>query len=79
MDIAEKLPTMADGPLAMLQANATRLSTRGTPAQRAAADALLPKIIAEQAGRVATKPVKTKGKAATTRRTAKADPAAPAA
>ncbi len=63
MDVATKLPTMDDGALAMLQANAERLMMQtGTSAQQSAAAALMPSIKAELAARSAAKRGKTKAK-----------------
>ncbi|MBK8173863.1 MAG: hypothetical protein IPK66_00745 [Rhodospirillales bacterium] len=55
MDVSTRLPTMEDGELAILRANAERLMRRGTPAQKASAAVLVPSIIAELAGRSAVK------------------------
>lgn len=55
MDLATKLPELAEDALATLSANAERLASTGTPKQKAAATALLPAIQAELASRQATK------------------------
>jgi hypothetical protein len=56
MAIQDMIPTLVDADLNTLRANAERLSREGSPKQKAAADALLPQIIAEQEGRAAAKP-----------------------
>ena len=55
MDMLDKLPAMPDDGLKTLLANAQRLETVGSPAQRASATALLPAIEAELAARKAAK------------------------
>lgn len=67
MDVAAKLPTMADTALTMLYANAERLERSGTSAQKTAAAELLPSIKAELAARVAAKMALAKAKAPTTK------------
>ena len=51
MDMTTKLPSMADDALGNLHANAKRLGSEGTAAQRASATALLPAIEAELSAR----------------------------
>jgi hypothetical protein len=51
MDVADTLPSLEDAALAILHANADRLERNGTPAQKAAAAALMPTIIAELVAR----------------------------
>lgn len=51
MNIANKLPTINNAELASLNGNTQRLIHAGTPAQRAAAAALMPSIAAELAAR----------------------------
>jgi hypothetical protein len=55
VDLLEKIPVLPDDALSTLGANAERLGRTGTPAQRAAATALLPAIKAELAVRRAAK------------------------
>jgi hypothetical protein len=62
MDLAAKLPTMDDGALATLHANAERLMQTGTSAQQSAAAALMPSIKTELAARTAAKRNMTKAK-----------------
>ena len=78
MDLATKLPTMDDGALATLHANAERLMQTGTSAQQSAAAALMPSIKAELAARSAAKRSMTKAKPPIKRAT-HAKPAAAAA
>jgi hypothetical protein len=79
MDVATKLPTMDDGALAIMHANAGRLMQTGTAAQQSAAAALMPSIKAELATRSAAKRSKTKVKPQITERATHAKPAAAAA
>ena len=65
MDLAAKLPQMADAALVVLRENAERLEQTGTSAQKAAAAALMPALEAELESRRAAKLA-----AAKTRRTA---------
>ena len=51
MNVAETLPSLEDAALAVLHANAGRLERSGTPAQKSAAAALMPTIVAELAAR----------------------------
>ena len=62
MDLATQLPTMDDGELATLHANAERLMQAGTSAQQSAAAALMPSIEAELAARSAAKRSMAKAK-----------------
>jgi hypothetical protein len=54
--IEESIPGMADKDLAMLRSNAVRLAASGTPAQREAAERLMPLIEAELEARRARAP-----------------------
>jgi hypothetical protein len=69
MDLATKLPTMDDGALATLHANAERLMQTGTSAQQSAAAALMPSIKIELAARSAAKRSMAKSKPQTKRAT----------
>ncbi|HEX5863638.1 MAG TPA: hypothetical protein VF014_05165 [Casimicrobiaceae bacterium] len=71
MDVTAKLPTMDDGALAILHANAERLMRLGTPSQQAAALALLPSIKAELTVRSAAKRSKSKAEAPARKRAVK--------
>jgi hypothetical protein len=55
MDILEKLPALPEDGLKTLLANAQRLESIGSPAQRASASALLPAIEAELQARKAAR------------------------
>ena len=78
MDVATKLPTMDDGALATMHANAERLMQTGTAVQQSAA-ALMPSIKAELATRNAAKRSKTKVKPPITEGATHAKPAEAAA
>lgn len=51
MSLLEKIPTLSDGDLASLFANATRLSESGSKQQKEAANQLIPAINAESQAR----------------------------
>ncbi len=51
MSLLEKIPTLSDGDLASLFANATRLSETGNKKQKDAANELIPAINAESQAR----------------------------
>lgn len=55
VDLRSRLPELSDDALATLRGNAERLSREGTDKQRAAADALLPAVLNEIAGRTKEK------------------------
>jgi len=78
MDVT-KLPTMDDGALAILHANADRLMRLGTPPQQAAALALMPCIKAEMTARSTAKRSKLKAEAPARKRATGVKPAAAAA
>jgi hypothetical protein len=79
MDVASKLPSMDDGALAILHANAERLMRLGTPSQQAAALALMPSIKAEMTARGAAKRSKLKAEAPARKRATPVKPVAAAA
>ncbi|MES2834446.1 MAG: hypothetical protein V4707_07060 [Pseudomonadota bacterium] len=58
--LAEMLPTMTDGDLTSLRANAQRLSASNSAVQAATAAEVMPLIDAELAHRAANKPVAVK-------------------
>ena len=67
MDLVAKLPAMEDTALVVLHENAERLEDSGTPAQKAAAAAVLPAIKAELENR---RTAKQAAKAANSKRAA---------
>ena len=75
MDVTMQLPTMDDGALAVLHANAERLMRLGTPSQQAAAVALMPSIKAELTARSAAKRSKPKAEAPVRKRATGIKPA----
>ena len=79
MDVTTQLPTMDDGALTVLHANAERLMRLGTPSQQAAAVALMPSIKAELTARSVAKRSKLKAEAPVRKRATSAKPAAAAA
>ncbi len=60
MDMSERLPGMSDADLKVLLANARRLGDGGVQKQQDAANALVPLIEAEMAGRKARAPAAEK-------------------
>ena len=64
MDLVAKLPAMEDTALVVLHENAERLEDSGTPAQKAAAAAVLPAIKAELENRRTAKQAASKRAAA---------------
>jgi hypothetical protein len=75
MDVTMQLPTMDDGALAVLHANAERLMRLGTPSQQAAAVALMPSIKAELTARSAAKRSKPKAETSVRKRATGIKPA----
>lgn len=78
MALVDKLPALADDELANLLANAERLVQSGTPAQQAAAAALLPAIQDEigsrKAAKAASRPARAPAAGTPKRRKAKTPP-----
>ena len=78
MDLIGRLPQMDDAGLTVLHQNAERLQQSGTAAQKKAAAALMPALVAELAGRREAKLEAAKAKRRGTKRAAKEAAAAPA-
>jgi len=72
MDMATRIPDMADDALATLHANAVRLADGGTAKQKKAASDLLPAILTE----LSTRQARKAAKATTSRKRTKAKAAA---
>lgn len=58
MDVKGTLPTLADSELTNIRNNARRLIVSGSPAQRTAAEALMPSIEAELTARNTAKTIR---------------------
>ena len=58
MAVVDMIPTLDDAALKVLLANARRLESGGTPAQKKAAEAMIPVIDAEMVERESRKPPK---------------------